>query len=94
MKNKDERCSLQVDCLIALERWDRATVLLTDMLRGSPDQWTYIQQYLKCQVKRCENRRRDRKGAEPRDDEAEGEDDSSLEGSEGGEEQGFWNDME
>lgn len=33
--------------------------MLTDMIRSSPDQWAYIQQYVSCQVQRCKNKRKE-----------------------------------
>ena len=58
LKNKEERLGLQVECLIALERWERAVEILKDMIKSSLDQWSYIQQYVTCQIKLCKSLRR------------------------------------
>ena len=43
---------------MVLEQWDRASVMLAEMMQGSRDQWSYICQYVTCQIKRCRVKRR------------------------------------
>ena len=59
LKNRDECKNLQVECLLALEQWERAATMLGEMIRATPDQWIYIQHYISCQVKRCKIKRRE-----------------------------------
>ena len=58
IKNRGERQTMQVECLLGLGHWDRASVMLAEMVQGVPDQWSYIRQYIVCQIKRCQLKRR------------------------------------
>ena len=59
MKNREDCLGLQVDCLVTLQQWDRAAAKLSDMIHNNPDQWSYIRQYINCQIKQCKTRRRE-----------------------------------
>jgi hypothetical protein len=65
-----------VECLLALEKWDRAADMLTEMIRAIPDQWAYIQQYISCQLKRCKIKRREELAGRSGSDEEVKSDDS------------------
>lgn len=64
LKNHEERCELQIECLMALEQWDRASDSLAKMIRNTPDQWSDIRQYISCQIKRCQAKRKECLGAQ------------------------------
>lgn len=58
-KLKDEECNkYQMNCLVHLKRWDEAVEKLTALLVKTPDQWSYIRQYISCQIMRCCERRK------------------------------------
>ena len=84
LKNREECSGLQVDCLMTLGQWDRAAVMLSEMIRASPDQWSYIRQYINCQIKRCRAKRRE--GVVAREECGGGEEEEGMgkgEGSKG-----------
>ena len=52
LKNKDERDAIELECLVALERWDEASTKLSELIRENPDHWHNIYTYIKSQVHR------------------------------------------
>ena len=59
LKNDRECEEMRIECLVGLEQWDNAQDRLTKMVRSMPDQWSYIQQYISCQIKLCQTKRRE-----------------------------------
>lgn len=75
---------------MSLEHWDRASVMLADMIRCTPDQWSYICQYVSCQIKRCRLKRR--QGLPPQEEVGGG--DEGLSPDQGDDEGALsWNDL-
>ena len=48
---------MKAECLMALKQWEEAAGVLAGLISDSPDQWSYIKQYISCQVRRCQDRR-------------------------------------
>ena len=59
IRKKEERNQMELECHLALQRWDDAVVLLTQMLRQTPDHWTHIDVYISCQIQRYKKSVRD-----------------------------------
>ena len=36
-----------------LKHWDKAVELLTELVQKTPDQWSHMKQYIRCQIMRC-----------------------------------------
>ena len=45
--------------MIILELWDQAAAKLAELIQTSPDQWSYIQQYISCQIRSCKVKRKE-----------------------------------
>ena len=47
-----ERASIELSCLVELQKWEEASQRLREFLPEYPDQWSYIREYAHVQVKR------------------------------------------
>lgn len=52
-KNQDEREMMIIETLQILGHWKEASQKLSVLIKASPDCWTFIKQYIYCQVQLC-----------------------------------------
>lgn len=72
LKNDRECEEMRIECLVGLEQWDKVQDRLMMMVRSTPDQWSCIQQYISCQIKMCQRKRREGVPATTREEEEGG----------------------